>query len=167
MSFFNTAVERSINHEVGGTGDGYVNDPQDPGKETKFGISSKAYPDIDIKKLTRERAKSIYFTEYWDKIDGEELPPGLAFQLLDFAIHSGTKTAIRFLQKILNVEDDGIMGPRTHKAIKDRNADLDLCIMLLATRLRYLTNLPNWSHAGKGWARRISDNLVFATMDTI
>ena len=39
---------------------GYVNNPNDPGGETKYGVSKKAYPDIDIENLTLEQAKKIY-----------------------------------------------------------------------------------------------------------
>ncbi|MBI5843910.1 MAG: hypothetical protein HZB23_04475 [Deltaproteobacteria bacterium] len=43
---------------------GYVNDPADPGGETRFGISRRAYPNEDIKALTRERAAEIYYRDY-------------------------------------------------------------------------------------------------------
>jgi len=39
---------------------GYVNDPRDSGGETKFGISKKAYPNLDIKNLTQQQAGEIY-----------------------------------------------------------------------------------------------------------
>ena len=43
---------------------GYVNDPDDPGGETKFGISKRAYPHLDIKNLTEEHAADIYYNDY-------------------------------------------------------------------------------------------------------
>ena len=48
---FDEIIEVVLKHEGG-----YVNDPDDPGGETKYGISKKAYPDEDIKELTIERA---------------------------------------------------------------------------------------------------------------
>ena len=53
---------------------GYVNDPHDPGGETNFGISKRAYPSVDIKHLTKEGAIAIYKKDYWDKIKGDDLP---------------------------------------------------------------------------------------------
>ena len=50
----------------------YVNDPQDPGGETKFGISKRSYPQLDIKNLTIDQAQNIYKTDFWDKINGSD-----------------------------------------------------------------------------------------------
>ncbi len=47
---------------------GYVNDPDDPGGETKYGISKRAHPEVDIKNLTVAQAGEIYKREYWDSI---------------------------------------------------------------------------------------------------
>jgi hypothetical protein len=44
---------------------GYSNDSNDPGGETKYGISKRYNPDIDIKNLTLEQAKQIYLERYW------------------------------------------------------------------------------------------------------
>lgn len=43
----------------------YSNDPDDPGGETKFGISKRYNPNIDIKNLTLDQAKLIYLNKYW------------------------------------------------------------------------------------------------------
>ena len=45
----------------------YVNDPVDPGGETNFGIAKRSHPDVDIKNLTEEGAKEIYYQDYWMK----------------------------------------------------------------------------------------------------
>lgn len=44
---------------------GYVNDPQDPGGETKYGISKRFHPNVNIKALTPDQATQIYYNEYW------------------------------------------------------------------------------------------------------
>src|SRR5208283_461080 len=51
----------------------YVKTVGDAGGATKFGISSKAYPNLDIKKLTRDDAIAIYYRDYWLKPDLGEL----------------------------------------------------------------------------------------------
>ena len=55
MAEFKLAIPRVITNEGG-----YVNDPDDPGGETKYGISKRSYPALDIKNLTVEQATAIY-----------------------------------------------------------------------------------------------------------
>uniref|UniRef100_UPI0039E582BF glycosyl hydrolase 108 family protein n=1 Tax=Klebsiella pneumoniae TaxID=573 RepID=UPI0039E582BF len=62
---FDDLIGRVLGHEGG-----YVNDPRDPGGETQFGISKRAYPNVDIKGLTRETAISIYKRDFWDRVQG-------------------------------------------------------------------------------------------------
>jgi hypothetical protein len=57
---FEEIIEIVLEHEGG-----YVNDPDDAGGETKYGIAKRWYPDVDIKNLTKEQAKKIYHTDYW------------------------------------------------------------------------------------------------------
>ena len=57
---FPDAVERVLAREGG-----YSDNPADRGGRTNFGISSGAYPDLDVSKLTREQAKEIYKRDYW------------------------------------------------------------------------------------------------------
>ena len=81
---FDLAFDRLIGHEGG-----YVNDPDDPGGETKWGISKRSYPHLDIAALTREEAREIYLRDFWSRINADRLPFSIAYQLLDFAINSG------------------------------------------------------------------------------
>ena len=53
---FDEAFKLLIGHEGG-----HVNDARDPGGETKFGISKRVYPFEDIRNLTIERARAIYY----------------------------------------------------------------------------------------------------------
>ena len=57
---FESIVQVVLKHEGG-----YVNDPDDSGGETNFGISKRAFPDLDIKNLTKEDAVKIYHDKYW------------------------------------------------------------------------------------------------------
>lgn len=79
-SIFDQAVAFVLAEKIEG---GYVNDPRDPGGETKFGISKRSYPREDIKALTRDRAITIYKRDYWDKPGCDKLPPKLAVALFD------------------------------------------------------------------------------------
>lgn len=103
---------------------GYVNDPSDSGGETKFGISKRSYPDIDIKNLTIDHAKEIYKKDFWDnkacdKIESLEL----SVKVFDSSVNIGEKPTVILLQRALracnvNVIEDGIYGPVTNKSIE-------------------------------------------------
>ena len=150
---FEDAVDRVLGHEGG-----YVNNPADPGGETNWGISKRAYPTVDIARLTRTEAVAIYRRDFWDRVGGNDLEGALAFQVFDFAVNSGVETAVRYLQRALGVADDGHWGPVSAKAA----AAAGLAVVLLhfnADRLDYMTRLSNWPNASRGWARRIAANL--------
>lgn len=77
---------------------GYVNDKADPGGETKYGISKKAWPYVDIKNLTEEDAKVIYYQSYWISV-ADTLPWPLNLCVFDCAVNQGTKKARQFLRE--------------------------------------------------------------------
>lgn len=75
---------------------GYVNHPKDKGGETKYGISKRAFPNLDIKSLTKKNAEIIYFKHYW-LYDAYQLEWPLNLVHFDANINHGTKQASRFL----------------------------------------------------------------------
>jgi lysozyme family protein len=151
---FDDAFRILIGHEGG-----YVNDRNDPGGETKFGISKRSYPREDIANLTLERAKAIYLRDFWQKARCHELPDVVAFALFDAAVNSGVSMGVKLLQRALRVTDDGRFGPVTMAAAKAANPAA-LAARLNGHRLIYMTNLKTWPHFGKGWARRIAGNIA-------
>jgi lysozyme family protein len=86
------------------------------------------------------------------------------FQLFDFAVNSGIETAIRQLQKAVGVADDGHWGP-VSQAAAAKLSSCDLTLRFVGQRLDFMTKLSNWPSAGKGWARRIARDLLFASED--
>src|SRR4030067_2776049 len=62
MNKFDRAIDLILAEEGG-----YVIDPLDPGGETKYGISKRAYPEINIPSLTTEQGKAIYMGDYWNQ----------------------------------------------------------------------------------------------------
>ena len=158
---FDDAIERVLSSEGG-----YVNDPNDPGGETQWGISKRSYPGVDIKALTREDAKQIYKRDFWDVVKVAELNDDIAFQVLDFAVNSGGPVAIQYLQRAAGVADDGHLGPVSTAAINDMPMPI-LILMYLSLRLDFMTKRKNWQYAGKGWAKRIADNMLYAAEDLL
>jgi len=76
---------------------GYSNDPRDPGGETKYGISKRSYPELDISKLTLKQAKEIYYQNYWLKCGCDELPYPFNIVVFDTAVNMGRHRAMEFL----------------------------------------------------------------------
>lgn len=131
---FNLAFDKLMGHEGG-----YVNHPSDPGGETQWGISKRAYPTLDIKALTRDDAKAIYKRDYWDKIEG--VSDLVRFHVFDFAVNSGLHSALATLKRVQPLDE------------------LPLIMALSAARLELMVGLKAWPTFGKGWARRIASNL--------
>lgn len=77
---------------------GYVNHPNDPGGETKYGISKRAYPELDIKNLSADMAVDIYKRDYYAKVVDDHMTFDQAAFMMDTAVNMGIGTARRFWQ---------------------------------------------------------------------
>lgn len=168
---FDQCFDRLIGHEGK-----FSDDPKDPGnwtggrvnvgelKGTKYGIASNTYPDLDIKSITLEQAKQIYYRDWWQKIGADDIPSAVVYQLWDFAVNAGMSTSKRALQRALQLADDGKYGPITLKAIN--SADLnDMLMRFNAQRIRFYTSLSTFGTYGKGWMNRVAGNLDYAAED--
>ena len=113
--------QKILNERTKANEGGYVNHPHDRGGPTKYGISTRWYPNEDIKNLTRERANAIFYRDYWIKTKIYQLPDEFAGIVFDDGIVQGPPTAIRNIQKALGVKDDGKIGPNTLRALKNTN----------------------------------------------
>lgn len=150
---FNRCIEVILRNEGG-----YVNHRNDPGGETNFGIAKKFFPDEDIKNLTVERAKEIYFERYWlpmhlDGIINEES----VLQIFDFGVNAGRSRAIKLAQEIVGIEKDGLCGQKTRDAIN--NFKYDFLSEYKELRKEYYYNLAYKKSAMKvflkGWLNRV------------
>jgi lysozyme family protein len=113
---FASAVDRVLRDEGG-----YASNPADPGGPTKFGISAREYPDLDIAALTRDDAIAIYYRDWWMRFDFGRLPGPIAAKCFDLAINIGALHAIRCVQRALRacgrqVAEDGLLGDETVRA---------------------------------------------------
>lgn len=151
---FEKAFERVVGHEGG-----YVNDERDPGGETKYGISKRAYPYADIKNLTLDQAKDIYRKDYWNRLHMDELPDCIRFDMFDAAVNSGVSAAAKFLQRAVGTVPDGVIGKLTIAAANGMDPER-LDKRLSGYRLQYLCDLKTFPTFGKGWVRRVASNLI-------
>ncbi|MFV5078303.1 glycoside hydrolase family 108 protein [Klebsiella pneumoniae] len=132
---------------------GYVNNPDDKGGPTNWGITqavarSHGYTG-DMRNLTRQQALDILEADYWtgprfDQISS--LSPAIAFELCDAGVNMGPAVAAKFLQRVLNVMNnqgrlyadivtDGQIGPRTIVALRSYlsvRGDTGITVMLKA-----------------------------------
>ncbi len=159
MSTFLALIDRVLSHEGG-----YVNNPRDPGGETKYGIAKRSYPGVDIKALTRQDAIAIYERDFWRRVQGDKLPRPFAFQALDAAVNHGIGNAVRWMQRAAGVADDGVIGPVTLAAVA-RQEPADLVLNFNAERLEFYAKLQTFDHFGRGWTRRVAANLRYAAQD--
>lgn len=157
MAKFQKAIDITLMHEGG-----YVNDPDDPGGETNFGISQRAYPKRDIANLTLKEAEAIYERDYW-RFDGVRSQL-VANYMFDMAVNHGRTRAVLLTQQTLrrNSENrallpDGQYGPVTEAAINRVPAGR-LLRALRATRIMYYANIvrdrPESAKYLLGWVRR-------------
>ena len=111
--------------ELIGIEGGYVNNPKDKGGETKFGISKRAYPNLDIKNLTLEKAQDIYYNDYWFALKLDYINEyNVALELFDTCVNMGIWKASTIFQEALNLLNrnernfkdlvvDGVIGVKT------------------------------------------------------
>lgn len=140
---------------------GKVDHPKDPGGRTAFGVTQKVYdawrvkqgkPKDDVFNIARSEIEAIYRQEYWDRVRGDDLPAGLDLAVFDYAVNSGVSRAVRHLQGVVGVAQDGVIGPATLQAVRAYVA-LSLC----DRRLAFLKGLATWVTFGKGWSSRVAD----------
>lgn len=137
MSVFDQVFEIILRQEGG-----FQNSPADKGNwvngrlvGTKYGISARSYPNLDIRNLTVEQAKAIYKRDYWDEIGGDNIKDaGLGLVHMDTAINAGPARAKQFLES--------------------SGGNIDT---YLNQRLSWYKTLDDWGKWGKGWTKRVND----------
>lgn len=146
-------------HEEGG----YVDDPEDTGGITDFGITLcnwRAFmgdPEADgndLRKLTPGQKSAFYGAMYWNPVRGDDLPPALDLMTFDHGVNAGTARSAMLLQQALGVPQDGHIGSQTlavaHRAV--RSVVLDTLAHLQETFYR---TRPAFGHFGAGWLARL------------
>lgn len=159
MTDFKQAIPTLLEHEGG-----YVNDPDDAGGETNFGICKRSYPALDIAHLTRAEAEAIYERDFWKPLQlGSLSSQEVATKLLDTAVLMGRSRAVKFLQRAVQsagggvVDVDGKLGPKTVEAVNQSSPVLILQVFraLLAAYYEGLADaVPTDNKFLNGWLAR-------------
>jgi lysozyme family protein len=137
---------------------GLADDADDRGGRTRYGISSKSHPGVDLDQLTLAGAIAIYHRDYWIPVRAEELPLPLAVATFGAAAHHGPHRSVVLLQQTLGVTADGRVGPQTVAAAHSADP-LDTLDALLARRAQFMHDIVVAdSRQAKflgGWLRRL------------
>ncbi|KAA5802336.1 hypothetical protein F1654_10950 [Alkalicaulis satelles] len=148
---------------------GFSDHPSDPGGATNFGITQavlaawRGTPVTrdDVRTMTRQEAGEIYKARYWDACRCDELPAGVDAMVFDAAVNHGPRQAALFLQRAVNVTDDGVIGPQTLAAAA-RLKPADTVCEIAARRMVFYARLNTFPTFGLGWARRLMSVLAAA-----
>jgi len=135
----------------------------DIGGETKFGISKRSYPNLDIKKLTIIEAKEIYKRDFWLRARCDSIVyKRVAIKFFDTAVNTGIFNAVIILQRAVIasgviIKEDGKMGRQTIDAVNSISDDVLLASLKseVAGYYRVLVAKNNsLSVFEKGWIKR-------------
>lgn len=177
---FAKALAFALKWEVGNAPNGGYLSPAraaqlgDPGGETKYGISKRSYPHLDIAGLTLDAAKAIYEYDYWQATGNQE---GFCSEMhwpldavhFDCVVNVGNRKVAKdgtvvmhrranmILQRALGVDDDGYIGPVTRRAI-EQGDPAEIAKRAILQRDLYYSTLGAWADQFKiGWHNRTND----------
>lgn len=130
---FEKCMDFVLSHEGG-----YVNDPVDPGGETKYGIAKRYNPEVDIKNLTREEALKIYHKKYWLTSGCAQMKWPMNLVVMDTAVNMGVSRAKKFLE--------------------ESGGDWKLfCILRMDRYISKIRKTPAKAKYYRGWHRRVDE----------
>lgn len=137
----------------------YVYDERDPGGETKYGISKRAYPQLEIRSLTKEDAALLYKRDYWDMVQGDRLPDYMRLLVFDCAVNQGVARACLYMQRSVGVPADGVIGPMTLEALFKEEPSVFIKSFAEMRHAQYMKS-SGWQYYGGGWSKRLLDVVI-------
>lgn len=141
---------------------GFVNNPKDPGGATNWGVTKAVWEAWvkhtvtvdDMKNLTQEEVKPLYYEKYWKPVKADELPIGVDFLVFSFGVNAGVGRAIKTLQTSLGVVADGAIGSNTMKKIQEADSKT-LIENFSNAKISFYKSLSTFPTFGKGWLNRV------------
>lgn len=157
--FFDRCVTITLMHEGG-----FSEDPNDPGGATNFGITKRTLEAYrgkvvsvnDVRNLSSAEAREIYRANFWNLMRCGDLPAGLDLMVFDYGVNSGPSQAVKNLQALVGVNQDGAIGNITLPAVK-KIPPVGLIGDLASGRLEYLKTLATYATYKDGWTSRVED----------
>ena len=153
MANFEIAVQTTLKNEGG-----FVDNPADPGGATNMGVEQRDLPNIPIRELTVAQATEYYLNAYWKPLYSSITSQVVASKLFDLGVLFGIGTAVKVLQGVLGLVQDGNFGPISLSAANEhgdailpayKNAMNQRAVNVVASNPREAMFLA-------GWQRRIN-----------
>lgn len=162
-SNFPAALKELLIHEGG-----YSDHPADPGGRTNLGVTQRVYEawvkhPVDekiMRSLTVDHVRALYKANYWDALKADDLPIGLDLCVFDFGVNAGVGRGARYLQRLVGVRQDGVIGPATLAAVREYVIQNGLAGAINAyqdSRVDYYKQLRTFKTFGRGWLRRVEE----------
>jgi len=164
LARFQACLPLILQHEGGD-----VDDSRDPGGATNLGVTlatARAYKldldhdgDVDkadVKALKPADVAPVYYRGYWLASSADLCPRGLDYMVFDCAVNQGVGRATRWLQTVLAVKTDGLIGPKTIAALGIVNRSMAIALYA-DLREDHYRSLPTFDRFGKGWLRRLEE----------
>jgi len=141
---------------------GFVDNPKDPGGMTNLGVTKAAWESFvgrassekEMRNLTRKSVIPFYEKKYWDAFKCDSLPSGIDYLIFDFAVNTGVGRAVKMLQNVLGLTEDGSIGPITLQNV-DISDKIDLISRYSSAKIKHYEDLPTFPEFGKGWLSRV------------
>ena len=164
---FNSIIEETINSE-GNTVD--TRDKNGIGAYSKYGVQQRLYnvyrqrwglkPQM-IDRISKNEAKRIYYEEFYEGRGINKLNPAFQSEVFDWTINTGSKDAVKKLQNIFGVTEDGLIGANTIAASNQYASQPELAsdinLNVLDAREQYYKGLDKKSQeANPGWFNRVA-----------
>jgi lysozyme family protein len=149
---------------------GWSDNRRDPGGKTMKGVTQRVYaawrsihglPLQSVRLISDDELVSLYVTQYWLPVRGDDLPSGIDAVVFDAAVNSGPVRAAKWLQAALGVTQDGHIGAVTLDTARKADAAL-MAAAVCARRLAWLKGLKTYPTFGRGWSRRVRELKAFA-----
>ena len=141
---------------------GLSEDPDDPGGVTKYGISQRQYPTLDIRNLTMQDATDIYYRDYWLASFIDLIDDGVLCKIVFAAMANvGVTRAIKLLQNACNLlgaklDEDGIIGPQTSTWINKFRHHNALIMSFKYNMAKFYFSLKKPKYI-VGWLKRLEE----------
>jgi lysozyme family protein len=151
---------------------GYSNDPIDRGGATNYGIIQSEYdrwrtkqglPTRSVHQIDGDEVREIYHDEYWAPEHCDDMPEPLDLVMFDGAVNHGDGQEIKFIQRAIGVEDDGVWGPHTAAALQDhinKEGAVELAKEVIEQRVNFYHRIvdhdPSQQRFLNGWLNRMA-----------
>jgi lysozyme family protein len=148
---------------------GFVDNPEDSGGMTNLGVTARMWAswlNVPLTRITKQTMLGLkqqdvspfYIANYWNLVNGNDLPSGVDAMVFHFEVDAGGVSA-KILQQVVGVQVDGIVGPATILATKGYLANYGKVYLFdaLANRqIAYYKSLANFGTFGQGWIDRVN-----------